>query len=232
MTDSAPRVWITRTLPAADITAERVRALGWEAVVVPLLSIRAIPYAMSSAPAPDTVSCLALTSPNTLDKIKDGLLAYSHLPVFAVGDTTADAARAIGLTNVVSAKGDIHALAAIIARQIPRGTVFAPGAREPAGDLPALLPSHKVRRLPVYEAYFTDARTPDDLAAVLIHSPRAARILVSNLGAQAARSITAVAISNAAATPLNGLNFKKIHIAATPDEEGVLTALGNAPTPV
>ena len=232
MNGSAPRVWITRTQPGADTTAERVRALGWDPVVVPLLSVRPIPHAMSSAPSPDAVACVALTSPNTLDRIKDKLLAYGHLPIFAVGDATADAARTIGLPNVISAKGDINALAALIAREVPRGTVFAPGAREPAGDLPALLPKHKVIRLAVYEAYFTDARTPDDIAAVMVHSPRASRILVSNLGAQTSRNLTAIAISDAAATPLNALNFKKIHIAATPDEDGMLSALGNAPTPV
>ena len=34
------RVWITRAQPGADATAERVRALGHEAVVAPLLAVR------------------------------------------------------------------------------------------------------------------------------------------------------------------------------------------------
>src|SRR5258706_238433 len=33
------RIWITRAQPAADVTAERVRALGHEALVAPLLAV-------------------------------------------------------------------------------------------------------------------------------------------------------------------------------------------------
>lgn len=229
MTPSAPRVWITRTQPGADATAKRIRTMGWEPVVAPLLEVRPIKGAMGTAPAPDTLVALALTSPNTLDMIGSELLAYSHLPVFAVGDTTADAARKIGLAHVQSAKGDIHALACLIARNIPAGRIFAPGALEPAGDLPALLPDHQVIRLPVYETADTGMAHPDDITVILIHSPRAARLLCARHPVRAEAIVT---ISNAATTPLNGHFNGEIRTSPTPDEEGVLTTLGNAPSPV
>ncbi|GAA0381523.1 uroporphyrinogen-III synthase [Brevundimonas terrae] len=224
-----PRVWITRTQPRADITARHVRDLGWEPVVAPLLEVRAITGAMTTAPSPGLVTAVALTSPNTIKAIGSDLLAYRHLPVFAVGDTTAEAARLAGLTDVRSAKGDIQALARLIARDIPTGTVFAPGAKEPAGDLPALLPAHRVIRLPVYETVDTGIEAPQDIAAILIHSPRAARLLrTRNLG----QATLAVTISEAASTPLNGHFNGEIRTSPTPDEEGVLTTLGNSPSPV
>src|SRR5580692_7274271 len=37
------RIWITRAQPGADATAERVRALGHEAVIAPLLAVHALP---------------------------------------------------------------------------------------------------------------------------------------------------------------------------------------------
>lgn len=229
---TAPRVWITRTQPGADATAERVRHMGWEPVVAPLLEVRALEWAMRSAPPPSDVACVALTSPNTLLTAREALAPYFDTPTFAVGDTTADAATAAGFTNVRSAKGDIHALAGLIARHIPTGTVFAPGALEPAGDLPALLPALNVVRLPVYETIETDAEMPANLAAVLAHSPRAARILAKRLNDCETSFLKIITISNAASAPLNGISGLKILTSSTPDEEGVLRALGNAPTPV
>lgn len=226
--NASRRVWITRTQPRADITARHVHDLGWEPVVAPLLAVRTIDGAMSAAPSPAGLTAVALTSPNTIKAVGSDLLAYKHLPVFAVGDTTAEAARSVGLTDVRSAKGDIHALARLIARDIAHGTVFAPGAREPAGDLPALLPGHQVTRLPVYETCATDIKVPDDIAAILIHSPRAARLLCKH----DIRAELIVTISEAASTPLKGHFNGEIRTSLTPDEEGVLTALGNSPSPV
>lgn len=229
---SAPRVWITRTQPGAETTAKRLRQMGWEPVVAPLLEVRAIPDAMRAAPAPHDITCLALTSPNTLDTIKDSLIAYQNVPAYAVGDTTAECARAAGLTRVQSAKGDIHALARLIGTQVAEGTVFAPSAREPAGDLPSLLPALTVIRLPVYETIETDVAVPRDLAAILVHSPRAARVLAPLLKAATTPPPRLITISDAAAAPLRDIFAAEIHIASTPDEDAVLRTLGNSESPV
>ena len=34
------KIWITRAQPGAEVTAERVRALGHEAIVAPLLAVK------------------------------------------------------------------------------------------------------------------------------------------------------------------------------------------------
>lgn len=229
---TAPRVWITRTLPGAETTAASVREMGWEPVISPLLVTKPIVGAMARAPSPTCVTCLTLTSPNTILAIKPELKAYSHLPAYAVGDTTAQAALDAGLTDVTSAKGDIHALARLISEHQVSGTVFAPGAKEPAGDLVDLLPNHSVIRLPVYETLETVTPAPDDIAAILVHSPRAARILAARLNAQNASKIKIVTISNAATAPLSGLTVAKLLTSPTPDEEGVLRTLGNSASPV
>lgn len=229
---TAPRVWITRTQPGADATAARVRALGWEPVVAPLLEVHAISGAMDAAPAAQDIQCLALTSPNTIDAIRADLAAYRHLPAYAVGDATAEHARAAGLENVQSAKGDIHALARLIASQLSTGTVFTPGAKEPAGDLPGLLPHLNVMRLAVYETVPTAVQAPKNLTAILIHSPRAARIMATRIGTDQPSGLRVITISEAAAAPLRDIFAAEIHIADTPDEDAVLRTLGNSGSPV
>ncbi|MFK0297795.1 uroporphyrinogen-III synthase [Brevundimonas sp. NPDC090276] len=226
------RVWITRAQPGAARTAARLTALGFEPVVAPLLAIRPLPDALDQAPDFATVAALAFTSPNGVAAFAALTPALRERPVFAVGDATAEAARDAGFHDARSAAGDIHALARLIAATTIKGLILAPGAREPAGDLPALLPDHKVQRLPVYAAEETEAVPPADFDAVLLHSPRAARALAAILPPETAANRLAVCISAAASVPLQALSFTEIRIADAPDETSMLTALGKSAGPV
>jgi len=226
------RVWVTRAEPGAARTADRLTALGFEPVVVPLLTLAPLPGALNAAPEPEAVAVLALTSPNGVEAFAPLIPRFRDHPVFAVGDATAEAARAAGFADVRSAAGDIHALARLIAAEAPPGPLLAPGAREPAGDLPALLPDRPVQRLPVYAAFETHAPAPATFDAVLLHSPRAARALAADLPRAASSGRIAICISEAAATPLHPFDFAEIRIAAAPDEPAMLSALGKPAAPV
>lgn len=193
--------------------------LGFETVTAPLLAIRPIPQA---APDLTGVAALAFTSRNGVDAFA-ALSDIRSLPVFTVGDATAEAARASGFPAVRSAAGALEDLARLLAAEAP-GRVLAPGAQEPSGDLPALLAGRvEVRALPVYRADETGAAAPAAFDAVLVHSPRAGRALAT-LGPFAGR--TMVAISPAAAAPLAGLTGLEVRIAARPDEAALFEALG------
>jgi uroporphyrinogen-III synthase len=127
---------------------------------------------------------------------------------------------------VESANGDLDRLAALLrARGSRVGPLLVPGAREPAGDLPALLQGQvEARALSVYEAIETAAVAPDAFDAILIHSARAGRALAA-LGPFAGQ--TAIALSAAAAAPLGDHSGLEIRLARTPDEKALLAALGN-----
>ena len=232
MTPPIRRVWVTRAEPGAARTADRLTALGFTPLVAPLLTLAPLPGALDAAPDPAAVAALALTSPNGVEAFAPLIPRFRDHPVFAVGDATAEAARAAGFADVRSAAGDIHALARLIAAEAPPGPLLAPGAREPAGDLPALLPDRPVHRLPVYAAFETHAPAPELFDAVMLHSPRAARALASDLPRAASSARIAICISEAAATPLHPFDFAEIRIAATPDEPGMLSALGKPAAPV
>jgi len=201
-------------------------------VVVPLLTLAPLPGALNAAPEPDAVAVLALTSPNGVEAFAPLIPRFRDHPVFAVGDATAEAARAAGFADVRSASGDIHALARLIAAEAPPGPLLAPGAREPAGDLPALLPDRPVQRLPVYAAFETHAPAPGAFDAVMLHSPRAACALATDLPRAASSGRLAVCISDAGAAPLRPFDFTQIRVAAAPDEPSMLSALGKPAAPV
>lgn len=193
--------------------------------MTPLLAIRAL-----ALPAPDLegIAALAFTSRNGVEAFA-ALSEARALPVFTVGDATAEAARAAGFRAVRSAAGALGDLAGLLTAEAA-GPVLAPGALEPAGDLTALLAGQvEVRVLPVYEAVATRAAAPAGFDAVLVHSPRAGRALAA-LGPFAGQAATV--ISEAAAAPLRPRSGLEIRVAARPDEAALFEALGKPAPPV
>ena len=201
------KIWITRAQPGAEATAERVRGLGHEALVAPLLAVRALEEAVIDLGG---VAALAFTSSNGVRCFAD-LSPERQIRVFAVGAATAQAARAAGFKLVLSADGDVEALAEGIGqrRNELRGAVLHPGAAEPAGDLTGALEKHGVtaRQVVLYE---TEPVKLDDEAAdllvqadaVLLHSPRAAKALAAVLKAYPAPKLRALGLSKAVVRPL------------------------------
>lgn len=218
------RIWITRAEPGAARTASRLTALGFEPLVAPVLAIRWLMADINLT----GIAALAFTSVNGVEAFA-ALSGERGLPVFTVGDATAEAARRAGFSDVRSASGDVHALARLLADAAP-GPVLAPGAVEPAGDLAALLAGAvEVRALAVYEAVETGVPAPAGFDAVLVHSPRAARALAMHAqisGGGALDDRLAVAISAAAAEPLEDLGLREIRIAVAPTDTALIEGLG------
>ncbi len=216
------RVWVTRAQPGADATAQRLRNMGLDVVVAPLLEVRALAAKIDLA----GVGALAFTSGN-------GVRAFAaasprrDLPVYAVGDATAAIAVAEGFADVTSAGGDVSALASVIANASSRvGGVLHLTAASPAGDLAGLLGGSDIRlcSLPLYETVPTGADV--DLAqidAVLLHSPRAAGLLADHLRGSPAPHLVVLCISAATAAPLRGHALRQIFIAPLPNETAMLS---------
>jgi uroporphyrinogen-III synthase len=215
------RVWITRATPGAEATAERVKALGFEVVAAPLLLVRPVgdgPVDLAG------VGAIAFTSRN-------GLQAFAarsperRLPVFAVGSATAAAAHAAGFVTVISADGDVGALAAMIAARRGEigGEILHPAAAETIGDLPA-------RKLIVYETVPAPIseetrRAIPALHAALVHSAKAARVLAGILRETPSPALRLLCLSPAVAAPLAGTPALEIAAAALPNEEALLNLL-------
>ncbi|SPU54541.1 uroporphyrinogen-III synthase [Brevundimonas vesicularis] len=221
------RVWITRAEPGAARTAARLRDTGFEPFVAPLLAIEHL-----TPPVPDLTSfaALAFTSINGVAAFA-ALTPRRDLPVFAVGDATAQAAHDAGFADVRSASGDLRDLARLLASAIASAAVLVPQAETPAGDLAAALTAAGARNvsihsLTVYRAIETSAAAPSLFDAVLIHSPRAGQALAKLHYAPLAQAVLAC-ISPAAAAPLAALGLTPV-VAKSPDETSLLTILNAA----
>jgi len=228
------KIWITRAQPGAASTADRVRALGHDAIIAPLLAVHAIEDAQVDLSG---VAALAFTSANGVRCFAD-ICAERSLRVFAVGAATAQAARAAGFKLVLSADGDVEALAEGIGQRRAelRGAVLHPGAAELAGDLTGALAKQGVtaRSLILYET------APVTLApeaagqlvqadAVLLHSPRAAKALAAVLKAHPAPKLRALGLSKAVMKPLARIPLAARAFPSLPLEGALLNLIDRNP---
>jgi len=234
------RALITRPAEDAKDIADALRARGFDVAIEPMLDI--VPL---DVPAPDLtgVQALLFTSVNGVRAFTK-LTARRDLPVFAVGDATAAAARVVGFANVESAAGDSAALARLVrARLKPADGALLHGAGSAvAGDLAGALTDDgfEFRRVTLYEAPPQTALSPPlarqlkgrEIDLVLFFSPRTARTFVSLIRAAGlAESLdraTAICLSHAVAAALDGIPFRYVRVAVRPDLAALLAAIGPA----
>jgi uroporphyrinogen-III synthase len=105
------RILVTRPLPDGQRTAEALRALGHDVLLAPLMQVK--PAAADLAGAWCGV---IVTSANAIRAVPaEQLRPLWALPLFAVGERSAEAARQAGFRTVHSARGDATDLLRLIA---------------------------------------------------------------------------------------------------------------------
>lgn len=115
------RVLVTRPEPGASRTAEKLRALGHEPVLLPLTRIAALApeWPAGKFEAVLATSANALLSASTLPE------QWKALPVHTVGQRTADAARNAGFLKAGIVAADANALLAQLSGTCARGSRIA-----------------------------------------------------------------------------------------------------------
>ena len=176
---------VLRPEPGNAATCARLRALGVPTIAVPLFAVRPVAW---RPPSPETYDALLFTSANAARHAGAGLASLAALPVVAVGEATAAAARAIGLRVAVTGTRD----AATTLAAAPFGRVL-----HLAGKHRGALPD--VDAITVYESA-ASAVAPDALrrasgAVALLHSPRAAARFAALIPPQERAAIALAALS-------------------------------------
>ncbi|MBP0491616.1 uroporphyrinogen-III synthase [Pararoseomonas indoligenes] len=240
MAPDAPACLITRPEPGGGATAARVAALGWCPVAAPALILSPL----SMEPAPGARAAL-LPSAAAIPALAGAV--PPDLPVLAVGEATAAAARAAGFTAVEAAHGDAASLAALAtARLDPRaGPLLLAAGRGYGDDLASDLvgrgfavirrEAYAVAEAPGFPPEARAALSAGQIRAALFLSPRSARVAIALLEAAglrgAATGIRAVALSGRVAEALTSLKWKGLDVAPRPDHDALLDLLGPAPSP-
>lgn len=231
------RVLVTRPLDDALETAARLAVLGHQSVLAPLLEIR---LADGEEIALDGVQAILATSANGIRALV-ARTPRRDVAVFAVGQQSAEEARAAGFTDVRNAEGGSTALAKATAEWATpaNGTLLHISGADVAGDLTGMLEAAGfiVRREVLYEALAVEglpgaaqsAIRAGRLDAVLLFSARSARAFVDGITAaglkKSCANLIAIAISQAAAAPLADLTFRELRIPQRPTQDAMLALL-------
>ena len=223
-------VLITRPQAEADATALRIRAMNLVPIAAPLLHIRMLALRLHPP-----VEAVLVTSGNALP----ALHALTDLPLLAVGDATAERARAAGFAGAASAGGDAtDLLRAVQTTHAPGSALMLATARRQGGALTAELRAagFRLHRRVVYAARpvrLLPGAAADSLAsgrarAVLFLSAETARIFVRLLPPglhPALAGVEALAIGRNAADVLTPLPWRRVRVSVGPTLEQVLALL-------
>jgi uroporphyrinogen-III synthase len=203
---------VLRPEPAASETVRRARQQGLEAVSVPLFNVEAVAW---QPPDPSSFDALLLTSANAVRCGGAALKELRGLPVYAVGEATAQAAREAGFDIKGKGGAGVDRLLGSIESDVRLLHLCGQDRKRPQDA------RQEIRPLVVYRA--VEAAQPDlSMAAgsvALIHSPRAARRFAELVGDKASTVIAA--ISEAAAEQA-GEGWEAVQVAPSPDDEALL----------
>ena len=249
-------VLVTRPHPDDETTAAALRARGFEVLQAPMLRFEPVAFqddedAQYGAVIVTSTNALRGLTPHLHEpRLKDSRLL--ELPLFAVGEHTAAAARSMGFGNVMPAIGDANALcdlvlASVKAKALKKtsGLLYLAGAdlaRDLAGELGArgfTVVTHTTYRMSPVSSLppeTCDAFAASQVEAVLHYSRRSARAFVEAARAAgveiSALAIPQCCISAGVASILRDAGATQVMVAASPDENALFGALDRALSPV
>jgi uroporphyrinogen-III synthase len=243
-------VLVTRPHPDDEATAAALRARGLEVLRAPMLRFEPVAF---HDDLDANYGAVIVTSANALRGIAPHLAGSRllRLPLFAVGQRTADAARAAGFDHVIAAEGDAAGLrdkvvASVRARELKKASTLlylagADLARDLAGELGErgfnVVTHTTYRMIPVSSLPrdTCDAFAANRIEAVLHYSRRSARAFLEAARAAgveiSALAIPQCCISDAVALIVRDAGAPQVMVAGSPDENALFETLDRALRP-
>jgi uroporphyrinogen-III synthase len=243
-------VLVTRPYPDDETTAASLRARGFDVLRAPMLRFEPVAFHEDMNAR---YSAVIVTSANALRGIEPHLKGHRmlELPLFAVGEQTAAAARRAGFTHVVSANGDAAnlrdlVLASLKAKELKKASTLlylagAEFARDLASELEesgfrvVTQTTYKMIAVTSLPREACDAFAANQVEAVLHYSQRSVRAFLDAARAAgveiSALAIPQCCISAAVASVVRDAGATQVVVAATPDENALFEALERALRP-
>ena len=240
-------VLVTRPAPDNERTASALRARGLDVLLAPMLRFE--PVALPADVGHD-VAAVIVTSSNALRAAAPQLAGSPLLqrPLFAVGGHTADAARAAGFADVMSADGDADALRALVTERVTTGltgartTLLYLAGADISRDLASELAErgfdvvtqtvYRMAQVTALPREACDAFAANGIEAVLHYSRRSAAAFVAAVRADgveiSALAVPHCCLSANVAEVLREAGAAQVTISAHPDEKDMLEGLTRA----
>jgi uroporphyrinogen-III synthase len=239
-------ILVTRPQPDSETTAAALRAKGFAVLQAPMLRFEPVAF---HDDADARYGAVIVSSANAIRAIEPHLTRrLLALPLFAVGERTAEAARHAGFGDVAVADGNAAALRELIlasarAKTLKKASalLYLAGA-DLAGDLAGDLGERgfnvvthtTYRMIPVLRLpqETCDAFAANRIEAVLHYSRRSARAFLDAVRAAgveiSALAIAQCCISDGVAQVVRDVGAPQVLVARSSDESGLFEALDRA----
>lgn len=227
MPDVIPILLMTRPAPESGRFVADLEAMGagpFQPIIAPLIGITPA----GAIPDLSDYGAVILTSRHAVRALLDAGTPCTG-PAFAVGDATAEAARAAGF-DVTSAGGDAETLVAMIRRKAPLGRLVHLRGTHSRGDIAGQLSAGGIPTdeaviydqpaLPLSQEAELALQGPVPVVAPLF-SPRTAALLASH---KVRAPLSVAAMSESVAKAVASLHIMELRIAKRPDATAMLSA--------
>jgi uroporphyrinogen-III synthase len=240
-------VLVTRPQPDDEATAASLRGKGRNVLLAPMLRFEPVAF---HDDVDAHYGAVIVTSANALRGIEPHLAGSRllKLPLFAVGEHTAAAARRAGFVHVILAQGDAASLrdsvlAGVKAKVLKKASTLlylagADLARDLAGELGergfSVVTYTTYRMIPVASLprEVCDAFAANRIEAVLHYSRRSARAFLEATRAAgveiSALAVPQCCISDAVALIVRDAGATQVMVARSPDENALFEVLDRA----
>lgn len=237
-------VLVTRPAGDAETTAHLVESLGFRALTAPVMTVHDLG---ATLPDPVLYKGIVFTSANGVRSFQrlmahqDNGSAYSHIPVFAVGEHTALQARKAGFTTVHYGSGTLQSLIPVIRQhlEVPARLLHLRGrdrADDPRHYL-ALIDGwavddvilYKTRAAETMPEAVLDALRQGAVGAVLLYSAKSAECFAAVLRRHWPEAdlagVKALCLADSVVESAGQLNWAEILVAPSPDQAGMTRLL-------
>jgi uroporphyrinogen-III synthase len=229
------RILVTRPLPDGEAIARRLAAMGHQALLAPLLTVKFLegpPLNLAS------VQAVLVTSANGVRALARRT-SERGIAMYAVGPQTAEAAHQEGFLHVRNADGDALALAEAVSNSAnPGAGTLLHAAGEDSGHAlcEALAASgfttsreilYRIEKASQLPAEAARALRKGEVDAALFFSPKSASLFAECAARDdlSTERLAAICISANTADSLKGMAFSEVRIAAAPNQDALLACL-------
>jgi len=233
-------ILVTRPIAQALKTRERLEAFGHQVSLAPMLEIL---FPVESVIDLEGVQAIAVTSANAIEGMiqRPDRAQLCNVPIFAVGDRTAQRAERAGWRTVHSAAGAVGDLARLLQSSLSRdgGSILYAAGSDRAGDLAETLKTvgFQVMLAEVYRARAVEQLPVSvvrelcdgNLDAIFVYSARTADQLLAcmkSLGLMdSLRTVRICALSPAIAEPFRAAGCRDVMVSGEPNERSLFADL-------
>lgn len=210
------RLLVLRPEPGASATVSRARLRGLDAIAIPLFKVEPVDW---QAPDPSEFEALLLSSATAVRFGKGQLEVLRALPVYAVGQASAQAAREAGFEVAGIGDGGIDQLLASIGPRLRLLHLCGEDRTSTEGAGQRIAPLVVYRARPLAEVDLRGAAS----SVALIHSPRAGERFASLVDrASIDKAAIAIAAISPAAAAAVGAGWGVVESAESPDDDALL----------